>query len=594
MINLIRQKDPANFGLIYAIKALFGVSLTCLITFTLAGKALMLWAISGCVSVFFITTFKGSNKDRILGLMLFVFLSFNLILLSNFINALGIWLFLPAFVWIFLAQILSLYSINLSIAMINSAFICFVVLVVSSGISNFNSKFAAFGFILGSVIALIIRGFSNYGKFTKRAFKVIFNELSFLAKGQISTAQILDKISKTKDILNVKSSQFRDDNLIQNHTKVAFYLYKCEELVHALALLNLDHTDEIVENINELRKLFLDEELIFKYEFKNSKNAIVYEILDDIKNGSNAPLLPKKAKFSLKSFINSLNLNNQTFKFSLKFALAIAISLIIANLAQIERGVWVAIGTLCVMKVSVTEVTKATFQAIISTTLAVVFAVFMINLLSGSFMIYPFIFVAIFMLFYFKIFSYPVSNFGLIVCVSIYFFAISGDFKSLMILRLMDMSFGFLIACFVSFFIFPVKNSQKFKPLVNEILENFVNISNSIIQNQKTGEFTTLNSKNTDKISQFRGLFKSPLNTKFDEISKALVNIRIYSLKNGINSELKKDILDLKIRFIMLISKLNSRPYYFKDEQDFSLNLTKHLANLQSQIYNDISPNSLN
>lgn len=593
MIKFIKQKDPANFGLIYAIKALFSAILTCLVAFIIGGKALMLWAISGSVSVFFITTFKGSNQDRVLGLMLFVFLSAVLILLSNSINNLEIWLFIPAFIWIFLGSMLSLYNINLSIAIINSAFICFVVLVVSSGISNFNAKFAAFGFVLGSAIALAFRGFSSYGKFTKISFRVIFDELSLLAEGKISATKILDKISKTKDILSAKSSQFRDNNLIQNHVKVAFYLYKCEELVHALSSLNLDYKGEIVANICELKKLFLNQELNFTYKFKTNKNAIIYEILDEIKDGGNAPLLPNRTKFSLKSLKNALNLDNQTFKFSLKFALAIAISLIFANLVQIERGVWVAIGTLCVMKVSVSEVTKATLQAITSTALAVIFAVSMINLLSGSFIFYPFIVFSVFMLFYLKIFSYPVSNFALIVCVTIYFFAISGDFESLMILRLEDMSLGFLIACFVSFFIFPVKNSQKLKPLINEILGNFASICDQIIINQKTGKFTALNSKNSNNISEFKALFKSPLNAKFDEISKVLINLRIYALKNGVNSELEKDILELKNRFIMLSSKLNNSPYYFQNELNFTLNLTQNLANLQSQIYNDIFSDTL-
>lgn len=78
------------------------------------------------------------------------------------------------------------------------------------------------------------------------------------------------------------------------------------------------------------------------------------------------------------------------------------------------------------MKVSVSEVTKATLQAITSTALAVIFAVSMIILLSGSFIFYPFIVFSVFMLFYLGNFSYPVSILALIVCVTIYFFCHKG------------------------------------------------------------------------------------------------------------------------------------------------------------------------
>lgn len=237
------------------------------------------------------------------------------------------------------------------------------------------------------------------------------------------------------------------------------------------------------------------------------------------------------------------------------------------------------------MKVSVNEVTKATFEAIISTILAVLFSVFMIHLLQNTVFIYPFIVICIFMMFYFKIFSYKFSNFALIVCVSLYFWATSDNFESLMILRLKDMCMGFVIACLVSYFVFPFKNSQRLKPLISEILISFSEVCKLIIKNQKTGEFTTINSQILKSSTEFKRLFKSPLYDDFIYTQKDLINLRSYALKNGLNNDLTKDINELKSRYEMLYLKLNSKSYYFKNELNSSNQTIKNLLILQNEIY---------
>lgn len=343
MIRFLKLKDPANFGLIYAIKALIGVGIASLVAFLIGGKSLMLWAINGSVCLFFVTTFKGSKRDRNLGLLLYITLCIAFILSINFIANLGIWLFLPAFVFIFIGSFLSLYHPNFSTSTINATFVCFVVLVVGLNLPGFNPKIAAFGFFIGAFIAMLVRGMTSYGNYTKKTFNVLFDDLILLLNGKVQANIIINEILKTKDVLNAKSAELKDSNLIQNHSRMVFYLYKVEELTHTLNSISLNSLEknEISSNINELKKLLLNKEPNFSFINQNQNNHIVYEILQEIIDGGKNPqtLLPQRVGFNFSVLKNTISFKNQTFVFSLKFALAVSISLLFANIFNIQRGI---------------------------------------------------------------------------------------------------------------------------------------------------------------------------------------------------------------------------------------------------------------
>lgn len=186
------------------------------------------------------------------------------------------------FFWLFFISFSSCFNKNLSLALIQTTFGGFFLLIA---IKYGSDKTAVMmGFLIGGLISIFLRvvSFTSHGKFTKKAFSVILDDLINLNVnlfdnkfGKFEQKSLLH-ISKLKELFSLKSVQFKDQNLIKNHSRALFYLYKCEEILHLLSIVRVSYKqikddkimqelqDEISLNLKNLKLLFLDKDVKLK------------------------------------------------------------------------------------------------------------------------------------------------------------------------------------------------------------------------------------------------------------------------------------------------------------------------------------------
>lgn len=644
MLNLLKRLrlfihtyDPAKFSLIYSLKAVFALILSGLIAYFCSGLGATVWAINGASNIFFLNAIDGTNKEKFFYLSLFLAVSLAFIFSANYVDAFGVWLFVPTFIWFFIASTSSILSQNLNKVLLGASFTSIIILAFKHSHGSIDSKEIAIGFFIGGVTATLIRvlNFSGYGLFTKRSFSALLDDIILTnnakneSKFEFWQNKTVQNIANLKNIFSKNSVNLKDTKLIKNHTRAIFYLYKMEELIYCISTIRSRYFSnddrktlfnrlqkEIDYNLNELKNLFVKKDVNLKFDTYNRVKSlkempifmasldVLYNLFKIIVAGGEEKiaLKAKRQKLSFVKLKETLNLKNQLFQFSLKYSFAVAFSVFIASVSGINRGMWIALGVVTVMRANATAVKNVTKDAIISTILGMAVGIGIVFVFKDTPEFYLFVLLAAFFIFYLKTFPYTVWNFSLIVALAIYFSIITPNFSDLIFFRFIDMCIGFLIAVIISMTIWPFKSKDELMP---KFMQNLTNLSDSIddmIDVEKKGEFYKNTHKSINGINEFKTVIKESKKSEFLPLYENLkeINLTILKLKSYLSttqdedSEItKNDLTMLKRRFEMIQNKINKLPFYFyEDTKELFLNkdtktlfLMNKIASKQEEIY---------
>lgn len=618
--NIIKQNDPANFSFFYAIKAVIAVLLSAFVANIFYGFSGLIWASAASVGIFFLINIRGSTKDEIFAFFSYIATSIAFVYFMDNFRNLGLYLFIPTFFWLFFISFCSCFNKNLSLALIQTTFSGFFLLIA---IKYGSDKTAVMmGFLIGGLISTFLRvvSFTSHGKFTKKAFSVILDDLINLNVnlfdnkfGKVQQKSLLH-ISKLKELFSLKSIQFKDQNLIKNHSRALFYLYKCEEILHLLSIIRASYKqikddkiihelqDEISLNLKNLKLLFLDKDVKLKNDVflkLKEENKEVIPSLEILYHTFNLFILGGERKISLEikqknsilsQIKKSFDFTNLTFRYSLKFAFAVSLGVFIALYFNVDHGFWIALGVMTVMRFSVDDIKNATKDTIIATIIGMVIGVGLLLLFGVSLMFYVIGFIMLFLVFYIKPFSFFFWMISFIILLTMYFALVSGDYEGLMLLRFEDMAVGFLISIIISSIFWRHRLKDEIKPIIDKVLINFSNLLDTIV-NKNLDNFTNNQSLLLLNLKDYKNSIKSTKSKIFDDIlceferiDVMILNLKTYLQKHDFDDEfVNNDLLSIKSRFDMLKSLNDDLPSYFFS--DF-MNDDKKLLTMMAEITN--------
>lgn len=625
--------DPSNFSLHYALKSCIGLAICIAISYYFLGNNII-FSILSCVFVFYMNSFNAIGFKKVLFLLVYMFIGSMFALIVPYFIKLDFYIAIPCFLWVFIVVFVGSINIDLQrIGIYNT--LLGMAMLISASLNNFNSNESFFAVLIGSSIAIVFRTFTfyTYGGFTRRSFFMLLNNLIYMSKNLTNDSFdewqsiFATRINELKNLFESQSVNIKDSSLIKHQEMAMFYLLKCEEIAYTIFSLRTfvknnksnqhinNIQNEIVYNLNELKKIFLDEKVnlksfcLIKLKRLNTLPIlctlieVLYYKFEMFKQGGarQISLKPKENKLDFKSIISKLNFKNKYFRFSIKVALATSFALFLAVFFKIDHGIWIAMGVFTLFKETINSTTinnKLTiYAALIGFSLGLLI---ILSIHSKALLIV--LFLSYFACIYFKHFPYFIATIFIMMNLSILFATLGLDYERLIFFRLLDFVLAFFIVYIFSF-LWPSKSEDDIKPtlidatinlklfLTNIIKkEGFFELENKVLtnlRNLKNLLYETRNKKN--KIEQIN-LLESLV-----ELNNLCISLNdyIYSKYNKLELKEQSDIGILITRFKMIENINNDLPYYFYDEiedkllsQDIKIRyFIKQISSRQDVIY---------
>ncbi|WP_169777122.1 FUSC family protein [Campylobacter mucosalis] len=627
--------DPANFYLIYSLKATFAFSLNCILGYYFFGFNGAIFAINATTGIFFLSNLEANERKKIEFIILYIILSILFIPFVKPLVSLGKWLALVTFFWIFLVGVSSLYSENLNkiLLIVNGTGLAGLIMQNSSNLDGFA---AMYGILLGGTTSILIKfgTFSKYGSFTIKSMRVIINELLNLTNAldsenfeEISTKST-SRIRELKGFFNSDSINLKDERLIKNDSRAIFYLYKLEEIAFLLSSFHTFFTriddkellnavkSEIQHNITELLNLFKGKEAIFKTSVLTSLQhsehnvfassiSMLYDRLNIIKDSNDDKVELKKPKqTSLKEAIKNINFKDNTTLNSLRLGVCVAIAIYITQASQINHGIWIAIAIMSLSRNNRYMLKTAGKQNIIGGIIGFLLGLGVVILFGNIQTIFICAVVGIFLVYYLKNYSLLVYSAMLMCQLTIMFYIIKNDFLELMLYRIFDIMFGFALVFAIYMLTLP-NNTDELENRIKNILNK---LANFIKNDEQNLNFAINQDEILSDLKEYKEIIKQEKNQKWHECYKILTQINLdlinlctyinHSSKDSCDIALKTDIGLIGSRFEMIGKKLAHLPYYFinsfedkissKDDQklNYMLNI---IAKKQNELYSLLS-----
>ena len=640
--NFIHYYDPANFQLIYSLKAATTIAINCFLCFYFFGISGAVMAVNITMGIFFISALECKDSSKLAFLLLYIALSSLFMPFVAPLMSLGVWLSPIVFVWVFIISISQIFSANLNkiLLAVNATELVAFVTKSAAGLEVLDAIGAM---VLAGVLSIIIKfeNFGKYGKFTKKSIGFLLDN-AILASKNLGTSEFkttilntINLVDKTKEIFASQSLNLKDIKLVRNQARAVFYLYKVEEIVILLRLLEAtferigdkrlleEVKNEITYNLFELKNIFKNQTPKLKFKALNAVKSSKFQILASslsvlydkfllIKEGGEDKISFNSAKkSSLKEVILKLNLKNETLKESLRLAICMAVAIFISQATHINHGIWIAIAVMSLNKNDEAALKNAGRDNVLGGILGFFIALGFIVLLSDSYAFYVVCFVGMFLLYYLKAYKQIVFAATFMFEFTAIFSLIKSDFLELMVYRIFDVAIGFLIV-FVAYLLTSRNDYTKIKNSLSQSLvsfENLIQISflapdkHTFNVNEKSilASLDELNhaidaSKNLDNENIKNAKF---ISATLDEINSELVKLRNYAKIEDIRdrSDFVNDAKIISDRFLMLEKKLKKLPYYFIEELDAKLlctdanakRLISRVISKQNEIYSALS-----
>jgi len=592
--SFIHYYDPANFQLIYSLKAATTIAFNCFLCFHFFHLSGAIMAVNITMGIFFLGELECKDRSKFAFLLLYIALSCAFMPFVDPFISLGIWLSLIVFVWIFVVGISQIYSSNLNkiLLAVNATGLVAFVTKAAVGLNVIDS---IGGLVLAGVLSIIIKfeNFGKYGKFTKKI------------------------------------------KLVRNQAKALFYFYKVEEIALLLRTLGASFEriedkglleevkNEIAHNLFELKNIFARKSPKLKFDALNTVKSSKFQILASslsvlydkfllIKEGGEDKISFNSAKkSSLKEAILKLNLKNETLKESLRLAICMAVAIFISQATHISHGIWIAIAVMSLNKNDEAALKNAGRDNVLGGILGFFIALGFIVLLGASYAFYVVCFVGMFLLYYLKAYKQIVFAATFMFEFTAIFSLIKSDFLELMVYRIFDVAIGFLIV-FVAYLLTSRNDYTKIKNSLSQSLvsfENLIKISflapdkhtfnineKSILASLDELNYAIDASKNLDNENIKNAKF---ISATLDDINSDLVKLRNYLNLDELKEKnaLQNDIKIISDRFLMLDKKIKKLPYYFISEIEAKLlckdenvkKLILRVALKQNEIYSALS-----
>lgn len=640
--SFTRYYDPANFQLIYSLKAATTIAFNCFLCFYFFHLSGAIMAVNITMGIFFLGELECKDRSKFAFLLLYIALSSLFMPFVAPLMSLGIWLSPIVFVWVFIISISQIFSANLNKILLAVNATGLVAFVVKSA-AGLDVLDAIGAMVLAGVLSIIIKfeNFGKYGKFTKKSIGFLLDN-AILSSKKLGTSEFkttilntINLVDKTKEIFTSQSLNLKDIKLVRNQARAVFYLYKVEEIV--ILLRSLEATferieekglleevkNEIAYNLFELKNIFVSKSPKLKFDALNAVKSSKFQILASslsvlydkfllIKEGGEDKISFNSAKKSgLKEAILKLNLKNETLKESLRLAICMAVAIFISQATHINHGIWIAIAVMSLNKNDEVALKNAGRDNLLGGILGFFIALGFIVLLGASYAFYVVCFVGMFLLYYLKAYKQIAFAATFMFEFTAIFSLIKSDFLELMVYRIFDVAIGFLIV-FVAYLLTSRNDYTKIKNSLSQSLvsfENLIKISflapdkhtfnvneKSILASLDELNYAIDAGKNLDDENIKNAKF---ISATLDEINSELVKLRNYAKIEDIRdrSDFVNDAKIISDRFLMLEKKLKKLPYYFIEELDAKLlctdanakRLISRVISKQNEIYSALS-----
>lgn len=547
----IQVYDPGYFNLIYAIKSLVAIFLSILINYLLFGSSVLVWAGITPMQLFFINAIVSPKTNK--RLYMFLFSIFSSICVGVFYS-LSVYAFGGGnFGVLYLVSSITLLSFIVSMSkvydpelykmmvpvLVNSLVAC---LYVESGV-YISAIDQMITILIGTLIAfvigvLLLDNSSSYGKYAKVYFPMLITNIINMVKN-IDNAKEFNRykqvsfimINDIKNTLHEKSGYSKNVFIVKNIKRAIFYAYKIEDIFISINILHvhfLEHKNvkplqrEILVNLNQLKKIFNGRlPKIYQFEYSKILNnkaqertaltnslTILYEKMDNFwRVGNNSDIaLVQTPKRTFKSYLKVFNFNNETFKFSIKYSLAIGISIVFASLFQLRNGIWISLGIIPVIRPSIGGIGNIGKEYFIGAGIGILVGIFISLFIHG--IAFYFIFaVVIFLIVYFRSFTYGMWS-GAFMCGFVMMYSLLySDFIVYVLDRLLDIGVGIIFSIIIFLLIWPKYSQDDFLPQIKaqnmrlkdilkylklSQLDHSVNINYNHLQNIQTEFYNNL------------------------------------------------------------------------------------------------------
>lgn len=505
--------DPGYLSFMYALKAMVAISISAFTHYMLFGQQVLIWATMTPIQVFLLNATLSQQADRKTHLLGFAVCStiavgFFTILAEKALNGEHS---LQDILWLALPVLLLSFGVGMSRAHSIDLYRMFIPVVVNSLVAAvyvdshvilpiYQSMFVVFsGAMIGIVIGfLLLNNPGNYGKYTQVYYPAVLNHLQNMVKNLNSQSEFnrykdltFSLIHNIKQTLHTKSSLYNDNYMIKNIKRAIFYIYRIEDIYLIINLLPnykiakkyplLIH--EIIENLNSLSKIFsgkipkIERQQVDKVlsienanevekALQNILRILYYKMESFCRVGKNPdPAFNPPAKKSFKNIPKAFDYNNITFRFSVKYSIAIGMSLIFATLLHINRGIWISMGVVSVVRPSIGGMQKVSFEYFFSAVVGIGVGVG-ISVFSNAYVFYLLFGFLVFLVVYLRVFPFWLWS-GFMMCLFVMMYSIMyEDFLLYVLDRLVDIGIGVVFAVIVFRVVFPRFAHNLLKPLL--------------------------------------------------------------------------------------------------------------------------------
>ncbi|MWV63125.1 FUSC family protein [Helicobacter saguini] len=502
---------------------MFAIAISVTLHYLIFGQGVLIWAIMTPMQVFFLNATLSQQADRKLHMLGFTCFSTIAVGLFSFLakKALvddttpldALYLSLPVLCLTFFVGMVRAYHLDtyrMFVPVVVNSLVAAV--YVDSGIMLpiWQVMFVVFtSALIGTTIGfLLLNNPGNYGKYTQVYYPLVLKYLSNMLKNVDNPHEFTRYKSLTfnlmhniKQTLHTKSSVYNDNYMIKNIKRAIFYIYRIEDIYMLVTLLPeykiaRDYPSlqsEILYNLNELSRIFagkipklqrkIADSIIF-LEFNSQKQdalaniiKILYSKLESFSRvGSNIDTtFNPPAQKSFKNIIKSFKTKDATFKFSVKYSLAIGLSLLIAMLLDINRGIWISMGIVSVVRPSVGGMQKIGKEYVIATFFGIMVGIFL-AVFANAIVFYSLFAVLLFFVVYLRGFPFWLWS-GFMMCVFVMMYsALYDDFLVYVFDRLIDIGLGVIFGVLIFTKIWPRFSHDNLKPLISKELKGLSGI----------------------------------------------------------------------------------------------------------------------
>lgn len=487
------------------------------INYYLFGIVSAVWAVLMPIYIFFLNESISDKDTKIFYLFLFVFLSCVFVFIFHFIAIFngGIWLFIPASLFAFVVGLSSVYSKDLQTILTYVFFNALVSCIHALSSSPININDELMIIMIGGGVSIGVRfliSFGRYGRFTIKTFRSllfstrnmldnIYSKEAFLQ----SKIRLAEQINNLKINLNTQSAKIKDPHLIKDMKRVLFYLQKLEDIYHSLSSVhnyfvqNANNPlyrkvkDEIDFNLNELSKIFIYKKPHIKKDELNlccdedkvflSLLKIIYNKIDSFHKVSNDEIklnVILKEKKDLSSFLSVFSLDDLTFRYAIKYAFVIAISILIAIYSRMENGIWIAIGAISMVRQNIGTIRDAIKDYLLNSFIGFIIGFIIVVLFRDSVIFIPLFSIMIFFVLYLKVYPYKIWISTLSIALVMMFALLNDDFVVLLFERLLDITIGAILVIAVFLTVLVNKRDKSTIVLFNQAIINLKELLESI------------------------------------------------------------------------------------------------------------------